>query len=58
MDDNALDIKNHIEMGLEDLEKMENEKDPHMRHAIPGEKVQKLMESWDKEEKYTPEEME
>ena len=40
-------------MGLEDLEKMEQEKEPHMRHAVPGEKIEKLLKNWDLEEKFT-----
>ena len=36
MDDNALDIKNTIEIGIEELNKIDNERNEKTKHLIPG----------------------
>lgn len=43
MEDNAYDIKNDIEMGIEELEEMDREKDPRLKHVVPGERVNRAL---------------
>ena len=47
MDDNAIDIKNTIEMGIEEIEQIESERNPATRHVIPGQKIASLINKWD-----------
>jgi hypothetical protein len=43
MEDNALDLKNEIEMGIEDLEKLERQKDPRLKFINPGDRQMKIL---------------
>ena len=57
MEDNALDLKNEIEMGIEDLERLERQKDPKLKFINPGDRQMKILKEIGDQERMTNQEI-
>ena len=43
IDENAIDIKNEIEIGMDELAKLDRMKNPRLKHIVPGERIQHVL---------------
>ena len=53
IDDNTMDLRYDIETTIEDLDRLDKQKDQRLKHVIPGDRIKDLLKKMDNVETVT-----